>query len=70
LLLRLEHGNALGDEATVFTGMEHRVEIVRRRFSETPNNVVPMRKPPQRASAASQQNAALWHSRTAWAGAR
>jgi len=64
LLLRLQPGDALCDEAAVFTGMEHCVEVVRRRFTETPTNVVPLRKPPQRA------NAASWHSRAAWAGCR
>ncbi len=60
LLLRFAPGNALSDEETVFTGIEHRVEVARRRFSETPSNIVPLRKPPQRV------NAATWHSRTAW----
>ena len=64
LLLRLNPGLALGDEATVFTGLAQRVEVVRRRFSETPTNVLPMRKPPQRAQTAH------WPSRTAWAGCR
>ncbi len=64
LLLRLSPGQALGDEATLFTGLAQRVEIVRRRFSETPTNVLPMRKPPQRAQTAH------WPSRAAWAGCR
>jgi recombination protein RecA len=64
LLLRLQPGNALCNEATVFTGNEYRVEIVRRRFTESPTNVVPMRKPPQRV------NVASWQSRAAWAGCR
>jgi recombination protein RecA len=64
LLLRLQPGNALCNEATVFTGNEHRVEVVRRRFTESPTNVIPMRKPPQRT------NVTSWQSRTAWAGYR
>ena len=64
LLLRLHPGNACHDEATVFTGIEHRIEVVRRRFAQAPANVVPLRKPPQRAMAAS------WQSRTTWAGSR
>jgi len=64
LFLRLQPGNPLRNEATVFTGSEYRVEIVRRRFSEAPPNVIPMRKPPQRV------NSASWQSRTAWAGCR
>lgn len=62
LLLRLQSGNACHDEATVFTGIEHRIEVVRRRFAPAPANVIPLRKPPQRATAAS------WRSRTTWAG--
>jgi recombination protein RecA len=64
LSLRLEPGNALQDEATVFTGMAHSVEIVRRRFTGATENVVTLRKPPQRA------NAANWQSRAAWAAVR
>ena len=64
LSLRLQPGDALQDEATVFTGMVHSVEVVRRRFTCAAEHVVPLRKPPQRA------NAANWQSRAAWAGAR
>jgi recombination protein RecA len=64
LLLRLEPGGVLREETTVFTGLQHRVEVVRRRFTEVQSNVIPMRKPPQKATAAT------WHSRTAWACAR
>jgi hypothetical protein len=64
LSLRFEPGEALRDEVTVFTGIEHRTEVVRRRFTGTVENVVPLRKPPQRTDAAN------WLSRTAWAGSR
>jgi hypothetical protein len=64
LLLRFERGAARRDEATVFTGIEHRVEIERQRFVTAPTNVVPLRKPPQRV------NAAHWRSQSTWAGAR
>ncbi|HTX76098.1 MAG TPA: ATPase domain-containing protein [Terracidiphilus sp.] len=64
LLLRFEPGTSQNDEATVFTGIEHRVELERRRFTETPAHTIPMRKPPQR------QTGASWRSRTTWAGAR
>jgi len=63
LLLRFQPGEACLDEATVFSGIEHRVEIERQRFAAQ-GNVVPLRKPPQSA------NAARWSSQTAWAGAR
>lgn len=64
LLLKFLPGEARRDEATVFTGIEHRLEVERRRFTQAPANVVPLRKPPQRA------NAAQWKSQTTWAGAR
>lgn len=64
LQLRFLRGAARDDEATVFTGIEHSVEVARRRFAQTPSNVVPMRKPPQSV------NAAQWQSRTTWAGPR
>jgi recombination protein RecA len=64
LVLRLAPGNAFNDEVTIFTGSEHRVEGVRKRFSTATSNVVPLRKPPQRESIAG------WQSRTTWAGRR
>jgi recombination protein RecA len=64
LLLRFHPGNACRDEITVFTGIEHAIEVVRRRFTQAPTNVIPLRKPPQRATAAN------WQSRTTWAGPR
>jgi recombination protein RecA len=64
LSLRLQPGDALRDEATVFTGMAHSVEVMRRRFTGAADNVVPLRKPPQRA------NAASWQTRAAWAAVR
>jgi hypothetical protein len=67
LSLRLEPGDALRDEATVFTGMAHSVEVVRR-FTGAADNVVPLRKPPHRADV--RANAASWQSRAAWAAVR
>jgi recombination protein RecA len=64
LLLRFQPGEARLDEATVFTGVEHCVEIERRRFETAQPRVVPLRKPPQR------QSAAHWRSQATWAGAR
>jgi recombination protein RecA len=57
LLLRLHPGQALQQEATVFTGVEHRLEVLHRRFSE---NVVVMKKGPQSALA-------TWKTQTDWA---
>ncbi len=64
LVLRLDQGNTASEERTVFTGVEHRVEVVRERFKAPPANVVPLRKPPQRATEA------IWRSRATWAGGR
>lgn len=73
LLLRFEPGHAREDEPTVFTGVEHRLEITRRRFRQatekTPEivpdkKIVPLRKPPQ------GERAVSWSSRTVWAGPR
>lgn len=61
LVLRLDVGNALRDERTVFTGARYSVAVERERFAPASTNVVPMRKPPQSARAE-------WRSRTAWAG--
>ena len=59
LLLRFSAGNARSDEATVFTGIEHRVELERRRFAEEHTHVVAMRKPPQRETGASWRSQAM-----------
>jgi recombination protein RecA len=64
LLLRLHPGSPDRDEVTVFTGIEHQIEVTRRRFTQTSTNVIPLRRPPQHAIIAS------WHTRTAWAGPR
>lgn len=63
LLLRFETGKDRRDEATVFTGIDHRVELERRRFTAG-DNFVPSRKPPQRETGAG------WRSQATWAGAR
>jgi len=64
LLLRFQPGEACDDEKTVFTGIEHRLRVERRRFAQEPTNVVPLRKSPHSV------NAARWRSQTIWAGAR
>lgn len=64
LLLRCTAGNARKDETTVFTGMEHSVELERRRFAETQTHVVSIRKPPRRETGAN------WRSQSVWAGVR
>ena len=64
LVLRFHPASSICDESTVFSGIEPRVEVVRRRYTETPSNVIPLRKPPQSV------NVASWQSRTVWAGCR
>jgi hypothetical protein len=64
LLLRFHAGKARRDEKTVFAGIEHRLEIERRRFVPSTSNVVPLKKPAQR------ENVAYWHSQSTWIGAR
>ena len=60
-MLPLAPGGVIQDETTVFTGVKHRIEAVRKRFSTSGSNVIPLRKPPQREEAAS------WQSRNPWA---
>lgn len=64
LLLRFLPGRARDDEATVFTGIEHCLQVERKRFTQESTNVAPLRKPPQSVKIAH------WKSRTTWAGAR
>jgi recombination protein RecA len=62
--LRLQASPPLDDESTVLAALERRVEVSRQRFPEATAKVVPLRKPPQRATSAE------WRSQTAWAGVR
>jgi recombination protein RecA len=64
LVLRLAAGEPLRQECTVFAGIEHRVEVVRQRFPQTPSNVVPMRR------VAQKEVGARWRSGAAWVGQR
>jgi recombination protein RecA len=64
LLLRFGLGKAHRDERTVFTGIAHRLEVERRRFSQADTNVIALRKPPQSV------NVAQWNSQSTWAGVR
>ena len=64
LLLRFQPGEPRQDEATLFTGIEHRLETERRRFASAETHAVPLRKPPLRVSSAQ------WRSQATWAGAR
>ena len=64
LQLRMHPAEPMRTESTVFTGIQPRVEVVRQRFTQTQNKVVPLRRPPQRETTAS------WQSRTVWSGWR
>jgi recombination protein RecA len=64
LVLQLDTALPICDESTVFTGIRPRVSIVRQRYPPETSNIVPMRKPPQRA------NTATWASRMSWADTR
>jgi recombination protein RecA len=62
LVLRLEPGSVLAPDSTIFTGLEHRAELARQRFPQSPGNVFPLRKQPQSVPTAQ------WQGRTLWAG--
>jgi len=62
LVLRLQPGSVLAPDSTIFTGLEHRAELARRRFPQSPGNVFPMRKQPQSVQTTQ------WQGRTLWAG--
>ena len=64
LVLQMQAAHALQKEATVFTGMQHGVEVTRERFQPAAAKVVPMRKPPQ------SERGACWQSETTWAAQR
>jgi recombination protein RecA len=64
LMLRLQPGSSLREETTVFTGVGYCVEVARERFLAASSNVIPLRKPPHKATEA------RWQSRTTWTGRR
>jgi hypothetical protein len=64
LVLRLKQNNVLHDSGKVFTGIQHGLEVVRRRFTPGKVDVVPLRESPQKEPYAN------WRCRTAWTGPR
>ncbi len=64
LQLRLSALEDTNEERTVFTGLSAHVEVLRQRFTQTPSNVVPMRRPAQSA------REARWIHRASWVGPR
>jgi hypothetical protein len=63
LLLRFGPAKARCEEKTVFAGIEHCVEVARRRF-DSKSNLFPLKKP------LSSESHARWQSTSPWAGAR
>jgi hypothetical protein len=64
LQLRLSSLEDTCEERTVFTGLRAHVEVLRQRFTQTPTNVIAMRKPPQ------SEREARWSLRASWVGPR
>lgn len=64
LVLRLHAGPPLSPQTTVLAAMHRHIEISRQRFTDPSPKVIPLRKPPQRASTAD------WQTQTAWAALR
>jgi recombination protein RecA len=64
LVLRLHPNSNASHDSTVLSGLCHHIEVSRQRFTESSSNVIPLRKPPQRATSVS------WHARTTWSGVR
>jgi hypothetical protein len=61
LVLQMQTAHAMQKQSTVFTGVEHGVEVTRARFQPASAKVVSMRKPPQ------SERGAHWQSKTVWA---
>jgi hypothetical protein len=69
LVLRLEPGSVLAPDSTIFTGLEHRAELGRQRFPQSPGNVFPLRSTAGRDRKQPQSvPIAQWQGRTLWAG--
>ena len=64
LVLRLEPGSVLAPDSTIFTGLEHRAELGRQRFPQSPGNVFPLRKQPQSVPTTQWQGRTLWTGRS------
>jgi hypothetical protein len=64
LQLRLSPFEDTHEERTVFTELGAHVEVLRQRFTQTPSNVIPLRKPPQSV------REARWTHRASWVGPR
>ena len=63
LVLSMKSEDERLDEQTVFTGLRHYIEVQRQRFTQS-SNVLPIKKPAQRA------HDTFWTSQSTWAGRR
>jgi recombination protein RecA len=69
LVLRLEPGSVLTADSTIFTGLEHRAELARQCFPQSPGNVLPIRSTAGRDRKQPQSvQTTQWQGRTQWAG--
>ena len=69
MVLRLQPGSVLAPESTIFTGLEHRAELGRQRFAQSPGNVFPLRSTAGRDRKQPQSvPTTQWQGRTLWAG--
>jgi hypothetical protein len=76
LVLRLEPGSVLAPDSTIFTGLEHRAELARQRFPQSPGNVFPMRSTAGPTAGRGRRDrkqpqsvqTTQWQGRTLWAG--
>jgi recombination protein RecA len=76
LVLRLEPGSVLAPDSTIFTGLDHRAELSRQRFSQSPGNVIPLRSTAGPTAGRGKRDrkqpqsvqTTQWQGRTLWAG--
>jgi hypothetical protein len=76
LVLRLQPGSVLAPDSTIFTGLEHRAELARQRFPQSPGNVFPMRSTAGPTAGRGRRDrkqpqsvqTTQWLGRTLWAG--
>lgn len=60
LVVHLEAGAPISEGNTVLAAFERRIQVARQRFAPSNDNVIAMRKPPQRAGAGQWQSPAAW----------
>jgi recombination protein RecA len=60
VVLRLDNSEFQQSESTVFTEFIYHVELLRRRHQQDPENLISIRKPPQRADRADWRSGATW----------